>query len=104
MEAQIIPLYRRAIRLSNNLESLPLRKKFRYNIREAFDFYQTYPDRQRQVYMFDAGKKALDTLEKIMSGPKPLIDTLFKPFSSYALKDGQEESPSQTSAKNLNWL
>lgn len=90
------------MRLSNNLESLPLRKKFRYNIRGAFDFYQTYPDRQRQLYMLDAGKKALDTLEKIMSGPKPLIDTLFKPFSSYALKDGEEDSPSQTLAKNLN--
>lgn len=80
MSEEAIRFLRKACRLSRRIPSEVIARKFRFNSREAVEFYSLEHNAQTISVRLQQGWRFLGTLEKILSGPPQLVNEIFKPF------------------------
>lgn len=92
MSSEAIRFLRAAFRLSHKLPSHIIARKFRFNAREAVEFYTNLSDSNLSANRLARGWKFLATLNKMLTSDVELAMQIFKPFHSV-------EKPSTTCTK-----
>lgn len=75
-----IRFLRAACRLARKLPSEVIRRKFRFNAREAVEFYSHVKDTSLVSDRLRRGWKFLGTVEKMLGCSDALVKEVFKPF------------------------
>ena len=76
----LVNVFRDALRLSRQIPSQAIRRKFRYNIREAVEFYSHSKDPVIVKDMEDMTKSALNSLRRLLSAEPSIVGAIFRPL------------------------
>lgn len=82
-------LFRRALRISQRIQSDITRRKFRFNARELADFYATLPAERSQPQL-QAAARVLDTFDRMLNANPDLARQLFRPFEFIDASSGPQ--------------
>lgn len=92
--AEIVDLYRSALRIIGKLPYENIRNKMKFNTREIFEIYnhmsRTNKDFDTKA-IIENGKRSLKTLERLLNQDPSLAENLFKSFGPIS-KEAQDAS------------
>jgi hypothetical protein len=72
--------YRRALRVSRLIPADVIRRKFKFNAREAVTFYSLHHNKELVQDRLQRGYQALDTFQRLLQAPPELVNIILKPF------------------------
>ena len=75
-----VKIFRDALRLSRQLPSQAIRRKFRYNMREAVEYYSNSRDAARVGEIEALAKDALVSLRRLLSAEPSVVSSIFRPL------------------------
>ena len=80
MSTESVRFLRQAYRVSRKLPSQVIIRKFRFNAREAVEFYNQIGNAELATERLARGWKVLNVLERMLDGRDELVKEVFKPF------------------------
>ena len=93
-----VKVFRDALRLSHQIPSQAIKRKFQYNMREIAEYYLFCKDVHRVEEINNLAKGALESLRRLLSSDDSTTRSIFRPLE-YA--DRIEES---LNSKKFGWL
>jgi predicted metallopeptidase len=91
MSPDAAKILRAAFRVSRQIPSEVIRRKFRFNARDIVEFYSTSTDRTKATAQLATGWNVLKAFEDVLKADPALVGQLLRPFEFMVPRNNIEE-------------